>query len=163
MLIYFVWNKQAAPKSIGLSMYSRNTACLILTRPAAFAQKPGMQCCSAFRITHPLLSFAFGRFCGSTTGVFFSNLVTAGSTQGSSTQPTSYAGLPPGSEARRIALSQALLQALTEGGAEDSQSSIGNLSDSEFREQLADFIEMTNNDINDLRERVSRLEALINR
>ena len=88
---------------------------------------------------------------------------TAGSTQGTSTQPTSYADLPPGSEARRIALSQALLQALTEGGAEDSQSSVGNLSDSEFREQLVDFIEMANNDINDLKERVSRLEALINR
>ena len=89
--------------------------------------------------------------------------VTAGSTQETSTQPTSYADLPPGSEARRIALSQALLQALTEGGAEDSQSSVGNLSDSELREQLADFIEMANNDINDLKERVSRLEALINR
>ena len=60
-------------------------------------------------------------------------------------------------------MSQALLQALTEGGAEDSQSSIGNFSDSEFREQLADFIEMSNNDINDLRARVSRLEAFINR
>ena len=152
-------------------MYSRNTACLILTRPAAFVQKPGMKCCSASRITHPLLSFAFGGFCGSTTGVCFCNLtpwprpqkVTAGSTQGSSTQPTSYADLPLGSDARRIALSQALLQALTEGGAEDSQSSTGNLSDSEFREQLADFIEMANNDINDLRARVSRLEALINR
>ena len=90
-------------------------------------------------------------------------LGTTGSTPASSTLLTSYADLPPGSEARRIALSQALLQALTEGGAEDSQSSIGCLSDSEFREQLADFIEMANNDINDLRERVSRLEALINR
>ena len=88
---------------------------------------------------------------------------TAGSTQGSSTQPTFYADLPPGSEARRIALSQALLQALTEGGAEDSQSSIGSFLDSEFREQLADFIEMANNDIKDLRARVSHLEALINR
>ena len=91
----------------------------------------------------------------------------AGSTQEAMTQPdhqpVHYADLPPGSEARRIALSQALLQALTEGGAEDSQSSVGNRSDPEFREQLADFIEIANNDINDLKERVSRLEALINR
>ena len=36
------------------------------------------------------------------------------STQGSSTQHAFYADLPPGSEARRTALSQALLQALTE-------------------------------------------------
>ena len=90
---------------------------------------------------------------------------TASSTQGTSTQPASYADLPPGSEARRIALSQALLQVLTEAGeqAEDSQGSVGNLSDSEFRDQLADFIEMSNRDINNLKERVSRLEALRNR
>ena len=88
---------------------------------------------------------------------------TTGSTPASSMPATSYADLPPGSEARRIALSQALLQALTEGGAEDSQSSIGCFSDSEFREQLADFIELTNNDLNTLKERISRLEALIDR
>ena len=88
---------------------------------------------------------------------------TTGATPASSTPATSYADLPPGSEARRIALSQALLQALTEGSAEDSQSSIGCFSDSEFREQLADFIELTNNDLNTLKERIARLEALIDR
>ena len=87
------------------------------------------------------------------------------STQGSSTQHAFYADLPPGSEARRIALSQALLQALTEAEehTEDSQSRISSLSDPEFRDQLADFIEMSNRDINDLKARVSRLEALISK
>ena len=90
---------------------------------------------------------------------------TSCSTQGTSTQHASDTDLPPGSdsEARRIALSQALLQALTERGehTEDSQSSVSSLSNSEFRDQLADFIEISNKDINDLKERVSRLEALI--
>ena len=86
------------------------------------------------------------------------------STQGTSSQHDSYTALPPGSEARRIALSQALLQALTEEGehTDDSQSQVSSLSNSEFRERLADFIEMSNKDINDLKERVSRLEALLN-
>ena len=90
---------------------------------------------------------------------------TSSSTQGTSTQHTSYTDLPPGSEARRIALSQALLQALTEAEehTEDSRSRVSSLSDPEFRDRLADFIEMSNKDINDLKERVSRLEALISK
>ena len=86
-----------------------------------------------------------------------------GSTTTSSMPATSFAELPYGSEARHTALSQALLQALTEGSAEDSQSSIGCFSDAEFREQLADFIELTNNELNTLKERIARLEALIDR
>ena len=87
------------------------------------------------------------------------------STQGTSTQHASDTDLPPGSEARRIALNQALLQALTEAEerTEDSQSRVSSLSDPEFRDQLADFIEMSNKDINDLKERVSRLEAPISK
>ena len=75
----------------------------------------------------------------------------------------SFDDLPYGSEARRIALSQALLQALTDASAEDSQSSIGCFSDAEFREQLADFIELTNTELNTLKERIARLEALLDR
>ena len=86
-----------------------------------------------------------------------------GSTTTSSMPATSFAELPYGSATRRTALSQALLQALTEGSAEDSQNSIGCFSDAEFREQLADFIELTNNELNTLKERIARLEALIDR
>ncbi|OLP78553.1 hypothetical protein AK812_SmicGene41269 [Symbiodinium microadriaticum] len=55
--------------------------------------------------------------------------------------------------------------ALTEAEerTEDSQSRVSSLSDPEFRDQLADFIEMSNKDINDLKERVSRLEAPISK
>jgi len=87
----------------------------------------------------------------------------ASSVQDFPVQAASDADPPTNNEARRAALSHALLQILTEGRdqAEDSESSVSNFSDAEFRDRLADFIEMSNKEINELKDRVSRLEALI--
>ena len=62
---------------------------------------------------------------------------------------------------RRGALAQALLEVLTEHREHSSESGseVSTVSDWTFREQLAEFIQQTNREIDSLKARVQRLES----
>ena len=66
-------------------------------------------------------------------------------------------------EARRAALTQALLEVLTERRAHssDTESEISTFSDWAFRAQLTEYIEQTNRELATLKERFTRLEAFL--